>query len=37
MKVKRNTLLAGLLFGRNFGKAMLVSAKVQNHTEHKGA
>ena len=29
-------LLAGLLFGRNFGKAMLAHAGVQNKFEHKG-
>ena len=29
-------LLAGLLFGCNFGKAVLASAKVQNKTEYKG-
>ncbi|WP_341273114.1 hypothetical protein [Intestinimonas timonensis] len=29
-------LLAGLLFGRNFGKAVLADARVQNKTEHKG-
>lgn len=29
-------LLAGLLFGRNFGKAMLANAGVQNKIEHKG-
>lgn len=29
-------LLAGLLFGRNFGKAVLAEARVQNKTEHEG-
>lgn len=29
-------LLAGLLFGRNYGKAMLAHAGVQNKIEHKG-
>lgn len=29
-------LLAGLLFGRNFGKGLLVGARVQNKIEHKG-
>lgn len=29
-------LLAGLLFGRNFGKAVLTDARVQNKTEYKG-
>lgn len=29
-------LLAGLLFGRNFGKAVLTNARVQNNMEQKG-
>ncbi len=29
-------LLAGLLFGCNFGKAVFAAAKVQNETENKG-
>lgn len=29
-------LLAGLLFGRNFGKAASAAATVENKTEHKG-
>ena len=29
-------LLAGLLFGCNFGKAVLADAKVQNKMDHKG-
>lgn len=29
-------LLAGLLFGRNFGQAVLVDARVQNRIEDKG-
>ena len=37
MKVKRNTLLlAGLLFGRNFGKAALDNVSVPNKTEYEG-
>ena len=29
-------LLAGLLFGRNYGKAVFAAAAVQNNVEHKG-
>lgn len=29
-------LLAGLLFGRNFGQAVLADARVQNRIEDKG-
>ena len=29
-------LLTGILFGRNFGKAVLADARVQNKTEYKG-
>ena len=29
-------LLAGILFGRNFDKAVLADARVQNKTEYKG-
>ena len=29
-------LLAGLLFGRNFGRALHAAAELQNKTEHEG-
>lgn len=29
-------LLAGLLFGRNFGRALHTAAELQNKTEHEG-
>lgn len=29
-------LLAGILFGRNYGKAILAAATVENKTEYKG-
>ena len=29
-------LLAGLLFGRNYGRAIFAAAALQNKTEHKG-
>ena len=29
-------LLAGLLFGRNFGRALHAAAGLQNKTEHEG-
>lgn len=29
-------LMAGLLFGRNYGRAVLADATVQNKIEHKG-